>query len=134
MSVAAVFVAFFVSHHVGDYLLQTEWQATHKDGGLRRGAGPARRALLVHVSLYTLAFVPALVWLAGESGAGAAVVLGALIFIPHLVVDDGRLLRGYLRRAKGVSDPIDAALCTAVDQSVHFVSLFAVALLAAEVT
>ena len=29
-----VFAVFFVSHQVGDYLLQTDWQAMHKRGGL----------------------------------------------------------------------------------------------------
>ena len=132
MSFAAVFVVFFACHHVGDYLLQTEWQATHKLGGLGRDAG-ARRALVSHVSAYTLAFVPALVWLASASSAAAAVGLGVAVALPHLVVDDGRLLRDYLRAVKRVTDP-DRALTTAVDQSVHVVSLFAVALLGAAVT
>jgi hypothetical protein len=132
MSFAAVFVAFFAAHHVGDYLLQTEWQATNKAGGLGRDA-LARRALLAHVSTYTLAFVPVLVWLATEGGAIAAVALGAAIFVPHLVVDDGRLLRAYLRRVKRVRDAEDA-LYTAVDQSVHMVFLFATAVLAAALT
>ena len=130
MSLAAVFVAFFACHHVGDYLLQTEWQAGHKAGGLARGAGVARRALFAHVSVYTLAFVPALVWIATESDAGVAVLAGALVFVPHLIVDDARLLRAYIRDVKGVGEPLDDGLVTAVDQSVHLVSLFAVAALA----
>ena len=130
MSLAAVFVAFFACHHVGDYLLQTEWQAHHKAGGLARGAGVARRALLAHVAVYTLAFVPALVWIATESDAGVAVLVGVLVFVPHLIVDDARLLRAYVRDVKGVGEPLDDGLVTAVDQSVHLVSLFAVAALA----
>jgi hypothetical protein len=43
-----VFAVVLVSHAVGDFLLQTEWQATHKRGGL--GQDPVRRrALLAHV-------------------------------------------------------------------------------------
>ncbi len=30
MTWSAVFVVFFVSHQFGDYLLQTEWQATQQ--------------------------------------------------------------------------------------------------------
>ena len=128
MSLAAVFVAFFACHHAGDYLLQTEWQAHHKAGGLARGAGVARRALLAHVVLYTLAFVPALVWIGIEAdAAGIAALAGALVFGPHLVVDDARLLRAYVRDVKGVHEPLDDGLVSAVDQSVHYVSLFAVA-------
>ena len=58
-----VFAVFVVSHLAGDYLLQTDWQAENKRGGL--GGDPvARRALLSHVTTYTLAFVPAFIWLA----------------------------------------------------------------------
>ena len=60
-----VLVVFLVCHLVGDFALQTEWQAQHKRDGL--GGDPtARRALLAHVSTYTLAFVPAFVWLLAE--------------------------------------------------------------------
>ena len=62
-----IFAVFIVSHLVGDYLLQTEWQALNKRGGLSRDP-VSRRALLSHISTYTLAFVPAAVWLAGERG------------------------------------------------------------------
>ena len=51
---------FIVSHLVGDYLFQTDWQARNKTFGL--GSDPvARRALFSHVLIYTLAFVPAVV-------------------------------------------------------------------------
>ncbi len=62
---------------VGDYLLQTDWQARHKTGGLGRNP-VARRALLAHVATYTLAFVPALIWIGDELGAGWALLAGAL--------------------------------------------------------
>ena len=62
-----VFAAFVVCHLVGDYLLQTDWQALHKRGGL--GSDPvSRRALVSHIVTYTLAFVPALIWLADDIG------------------------------------------------------------------
>src|SRR5947209_7410343 len=57
-----VFVVFLVSHLVGDYMLQTEWQALNKRGALK-GTPTQRRALLSHIATYTLAFVPCLVWL-----------------------------------------------------------------------
>lgn len=134
MTLASVFVAFFVAHHVGDYLLQTEWQAVNKTGGLARGATVARRALLAHVTLYTAAFIPVLVWVATESSAAAAAGLAALIFVPHLIIDDGRLLQQYLVHAKHVTLPASPALGAAVDQSLHVLSLFVVALLAVAVT
>jgi hypothetical protein len=123
-----VFAVFVVCHLTGDYLLQTDWQATRKKGGL--GPDPvARRALLSHIATYTLAFVPALVWLAGDLGAGVLAV-AALIAIPHLVQDDGRLLAAYMVKVKGC-DPVSAPLvAAAVDQSSHIAMLFAAALVA----
>jgi hypothetical protein len=129
VSWAEVFAVFVVSHLVGDYLLQTDWQARHKRGGL--GPDPlARRALASHVAIYTLAFVPALIWLAHDLGAGIVGIAG-LVAIPHLVQDDGRLLSGYLRSVKGCSEATAAEIFTAVDQSFHIVTLFGIALVAA---
>jgi hypothetical protein len=123
-----VFAVFVICHLVGDYLLQTEWQANHKRGGL--GPDPtARRALFMHVSTYTLAYVPALIWLADDIGAW---VLGvaALVFIPHFVQDDGRLLRAYMSKVKGPGAAAAPQVLLAVDQSFHLLTLFAIALLA----
>ena len=88
-----VFAVFVVSHLVGDYLLQTEWQALNKHGGLG-GTPEMRRALLSHIATYTIAFIPALVWLRPTDGA-AVFGVAALIAIPHLIQDDGRLLYAY---------------------------------------
>jgi len=129
MAWVEVFAVFVVSHLVGDYLLQTEWQASHKRGGL--GPDPtARRALVMHVTTYTVAFVPALVWLAGEIGA-AVVGVAALVFVPHLIQDDGRLLVAYISKVKGPGVPENMFVFAAVDQTFHLVVLFGIALLAA---
>ena len=44
MSWVSVFAAFLVAHMVGDYLLQTDWQARHKRGGWAMTRLPARRS------------------------------------------------------------------------------------------
>jgi len=119
---------FVVSHAVGDFLLQTEWQATHKRGGLGRDR-EARRALLWHVATYTLAFVPALAWLAGELGPGPLAAVAAGIALPHLVQDDGRLLGAYVVAVKH-SSPQPGMLLLAVDQSFHLLVLFGLAVAA----
>lgn len=122
-----VFAAFVVCHLVGDYLLQTDWQALHKRGGL--GADPvARRALMSHIANYTLAFVPALIWLADDIGAWA-IATGALIAVPHWIQDDGRLLTAYIRRVKHADPLANLSVAAAADQSFHFVALFLTALL-----
>jgi hypothetical protein len=123
------FIIFLICHLAGDFLLQTEWQAINKQGGL--GADPiARRALLSHIASYLAAFLPALIWVAIEREATIAVVVAIVIAGPHLVQDDGRLIDAYLRRVKGVR-VADETLRMAVDQSCHLLALFGAALLAA---
>jgi hypothetical protein len=123
----SVFAAFLVAHMVGDYLFQTDWQARHKRGGLS-GDRVAFKALASHVTTYTLAFVPALIWVADELDAGWAILAAALIYIPHLIIDDGRIVRFYLANVKR-ADGFDLGLAASVDQSFHVLSLFLVALL-----
>ena len=122
------FMVLGVSHAVGDFVLQTEWQATHKHGGL--GQDPeARRALLAHVFTYGLALVPAFIWLTVEIGA-PAILIAVLILATHLIQDDGRLLYAYMRRVKK-ADPLKyPQLTILVDQSVHVTILFLAALMA----
>ena len=122
-----IFLVFALSHLAGDFLLQTDWQASNKRGGLR--GGEAGRALVAHVGTYTLAFVPALIWLAGEMGA-AALLVGATISLPHLVQDDGRLISAYIRRIKGPGAPDERMVMIAVDQAFHMLALFGAAVLA----
>ena len=118
-----VLAAFVVSHGVGDYLLQTDWQARHKRGGLGSDR-TARRALVTHVSTYTLSFVPALAWITGRRSLALALRTGAIIFIPHLVQDDGRLLSMYAERVKGLDVREQPHVGMWVDQSFHLVALF----------
>ena len=128
MSWVSVLAVFLVAHMVGDYLLQTDWQAAHK----REGLGPnreSRRALLAHITTYTLAFVPALIWLADDIGAWV-IGVAALIGLPHMVQDDGRLLDRYIAFIKGEPATRNASVVAVVDQSFHIVTLFLIALLA----
>ena len=120
-----VFAVLVVSHAVGDFLLQTEWQATHKRAGLGRDA-ERRRALVSHAGTYTLAFAPALAWLAGDLGAAGTAALATGVFLPHLVQDDGRLLGAYVRTVKR-TEPAPGMLMVAVDQSFHLLVLFGLA-------
>jgi hypothetical protein len=124
-----IFAVFVVSHALGDYLLQTDWQATHKRGGLGRDYDK-RLALLTHVSVYTLSFVPALIWLTDDGlNVGGAILVAVGIFLPHLVQDDGRLLSRYIRTVKRCDEDSEREIFTAVDQSFHLVTLFATALI-----
>jgi hypothetical protein len=127
VSWVSVLAGFLVAHMVGDYLFQTDWQARNKRGGLA-GDRVAFRALATHVTTYTLAFLPALVWIADELDIGWALLAAALVFLPHLIVDDGRIVRYYLANVKRAQG-FDLGLAASVDQSFHVLSLFLVALL-----
>ena len=120
-----VFAVLVVCHAVGDFLLQTEWQATHKRGGLGRDA-ERRRALArarrdVHARLR-----PALAWLAGDLGAAAPPRSPRASSSPTCVQDDGRLLSAYVRTVKH-TEPAPGMLMLAVDQSFHLLVLFGLA-------
>jgi Protein of unknown function (DUF3307) len=123
-----VFAVFVVCHLAGDFLLQTDWQATHKRGGLS-GDRAARRALFSHVAIYTLMFIPAVIWIAAAKSALAMALL-AVIFIPHLVQDDARVLTAWNRTVKGTGVSPGDPVYIAVDQAFHVVFLFGTALLA----
>jgi hypothetical protein len=128
MSWTEVFAVLVVSHLFGDFVLQTEWQASHKHGGL--GGDPqARAALASHMGTYLLSFVPALVWIWSHHGFGVAVGTLALIGVPHAIQDDGRLLADYVRRVKRVSSESWDRVYLATDQSLHILVLFLIALL-----
>ena len=123
-----VFAVFVVSHVVGDYMLQTEWQARNKHGGLT-GTRTMRCALVSHVTTYTLAFVPAMIWLWPSRGP-AVFGFAALIFVPHLIQDDGSLLALYARAIKKADIEQNPSLGIALDQSFNLLALFLTALLA----
>ena len=128
MSWVAVFDVFLVCHLVGDFLLQTDWQANNKYAGL--GGDPARRrALISHVVTYTLAFLPALVWIGCETEAWRALLAAVVIAVPHLIQDDGRLLDAYMRRIKGPGSVASPGIRIAADQSFHVLFLLGTALL-----
>ena len=129
MTWPAIYLALLLSHLAGDFLLQTEWQAVTKRGGL--GRDPARRrALALHRLTYTAACVPALIWIGSELGALGAVACALAITLPHVGIDDGRLLRAWMARVKHNDDPA-LWLTAAVDQTFHLVCLLPVALVVA---
>lgn len=124
-----VFAVLLVCHLAGDFLLQTDWQAVNKRGGLWSGDQTSRRALLSHVTVYTLCFVPAVIWIAIDTSA-LAIALLPVVFIPHLVQDDGSALIAWNRIVKRTSLEPGDFVYMAVDQSFHVVALFGTALLA----
>jgi hypothetical protein len=130
-----VLLVFIVCHLVGDFLLQTDWQARHKHGGLGRDP-VARRALLAHVTAYTLVFVPAVAWvvLTADLPVATGVLLLALVFLPHLLQDDGRVVRWWMHDVKRTDPSEQPGVTIVVDQTMHIVMLFALAVIIALIT
>ncbi len=128
MTWPALFGVFLLSHLFGDFLLQTDWQAGNKQAGLRE-RGEHLRALSSHALLYTVAFVPALIWIGIESGALVAVAVAAGIGVPHAIVDDGTLVGAWIRRVKHVHGTPSTVVRLGVDQSSHVLALALVAYL-----
>jgi hypothetical protein len=123
-------LVFVVSHAVGDFILQTDWQAAHKWGGL--GKDPVSRAALrAHIGTYGLAFLPAFVWIAAEAGVAMAIAAALLILIPHWAQDDGRLLDLFVVVVKRPQGQLDMGIRIVVDQSFHLVAMFLAALILA---
>jgi uncharacterized protein DUF3307 len=122
-----VFAIFVVSHLAGDFIFQTEFQATNKHGGL--GPDPVkRRALALHTLAYTACFVPALIWLSDDLAIGALIATAAAIGIPHGLQDDGRVMKWWMREVKHT--PVaPGVLAMLVDQSFHMVALLLLALI-----
>jgi Protein of unknown function (DUF3307) len=104
----AVLDVFIVSHLVGDFLVQADWQATHKYGGLD-GDPIRRQALTAHVSTYTLAFVPAPAWIGCETEPWRALLAAVVIAVPHLIQDDGRAVPYGLLRHYSIFEPMPMA-------------------------
>jgi len=125
-----VFIVYLVCHSVGDFLLQTEFQATRKGGGLGRDP-VARRALFSHLFTYTLTFIPAFIWIGSNESAGRLIASIAIVTLTHLVQDDRRLLYRYTITVKKADPPPDHPLWIFIDQSGHLLWLFAAALAAA---
>lgn len=129
MSWVEVFTVLMVCHLVGDFLLQTEWQATTKQGGLGRDS-ERRAALFSHIATYAIPFVPALIWIDSKQDAQHASLVALAALLTHLLQDDGRALVAYVRVVKHTMTPFGSPLWMAIDQSFHVCFLFGAALLA----
>ena len=129
MSWPEVYLALLLSHLAGDFLLQTEFQAVYKRGGLGRDPR-RRRALGLHGATYTATYLPALVWLGSDVGVLGAVLTAAAITLPHVLIDDARVLFWWMSHVKHNEDP-ETWLVAAVDQTSHLVCLLPVALVVA---
>jgi len=116
-----VFEGLLVAHVIGDWLLQTEWQALNK----ARHWG----ALLAHVTVYHIIVLVVLLLVFDLNPALVVVVVAGLALF-HALLDRRDFTNWYMRATRMVvhQDP-PLWLRMAVDQSLHVVSLAAAALI-----
>lgn len=114
-----VFETLFLSHVVGDWLLQTEWQAINK-----KTSWPA---LLTHILIYhALMLIVLLAYL--HLPALPSVVAVVVLAIFHTILDRQAVVQWTMKTLRlVVTREPERWLHVAIDQSLHLVSLGIVA-------
>lgn len=128
---AAVFVALYAAHHLGDHIVQTDWQARHKTD--RGWVGV--RAMAGHLAGYHLAAAAALAAVtafgADITWAGAAAGLG-FSAATHAVLDRRWPVQWLLEHTGSAAfADRQTPICGMyeADQSLHVAALFVAALI-----
>ena len=119
---AILFILFYIAHKIGDYWVQTDWQAQNK----------AKRfdALFWHGFTYALTFMPcaALAYASGTISLTAVALTYPLVMLPHMWFDTRKPLDWYWVHVKKLSldpssHPLFATLRLEMDQAYHLVTL-----------
>lgn len=139
VDVAAVFVALYAGHQIGDHVVQASAAARSKGapspGMLANGAHPWRgwRACLRHVGSYSLTQAAALLLVTVATPIGASSMFAALAVSAstHAVIDRRWLVR-LLIAAKRCQEWREAPYL--IDQSLHVAALLVAAVFAGKAT
>jgi len=122
------FILQFVGHRIGDYLLQTDWQARNKAKDVT--------ARLQHVFVYSLV-------IGGMTLIGfkwqAAVVVFALTFLEHMWIDSRKPViawKTFLEKRIAGNHGFDISqvpffVLIEIDQTIHYLRIFLISLLLA---
>ena len=118
----SLFDKLLVAHLVGDWLLQTEWQALNK--------GRNYRALFSHIGVYSIVIFSVLIFDFGFQNILVYVVVG-LLAASHALLDRGKPVIRFMKTFRLIVDrKPERWLTIAVDQSLHILTLaFAVIIL-----
>ena len=118
----SLFDKLLVAHLVGDWLLQTEWQALNKNQNYR--------ALFSHIGVYSVIMMGVLVADFGFQNIYVYIVVG-LLALSHSLMDRGWPVIRFMRTFRIIVErKPERWLVMAVDQSLHILLLaFAVILL-----
>ncbi|MDA8336424.1 MAG: DUF3307 domain-containing protein [Peptococcaceae bacterium] len=107
---------YLIGHLVGDYLLQTKWQAAHKKAPGLTGWS----ACLVHCSLWTMSVLFFTGWWKVE--------LAILVFVSHLILDRTHFVSWFLKVS---GKERDGWLVIVIDNTIHLLFLWLIAKYAA---
>ncbi|QQS22966.1 DUF3307 domain-containing protein [bacterium] len=116
-----LFIFAFLAHLVGDYLIQTEYEASNKPKG-----SFFNWALLIHVVKYTVCVGLAIAW------CGASYWWIVWIFATHYVLDRRAFIiwwRRKIMRSSEKSIKNDWWLNVIVDQIFHILTIAVIAIL-----
>ena len=109
-----------MAHLIGDWLLQTEWQAVNKDSDWK--------ALAVHLLIYHLVVAVVLLWGFDTPLAQVGIVLVPLIVL-HAIFDRRNFVRQLMKLLRiAVTREPGGWLIIAVDQALHLLLLGATTL------
>jgi len=108
-----------LGHFVADWLFQSDWMAIGKRERFFARAG------LAHYALYTLIILLTLKSFSHQSGGIASCLLvGALIFLSHWLIDGSQLIRRWMRFF-GQRDQVMVTMV--IDQTLHLLILGTIA-------
>jgi len=107
----SLFDKLLVAHLVGDWLLQTEWQALNKRQNYR--------ALFSHIGIYSAIILGVLLLDFGLYNFSVYFVVG-LLALAHALLDRGWPVIRYMKTFRLINDrKPERWLVMAVDQSIH---------------
>lgn len=110
-----LFESLLMAHILGDWILQTEWQALNKETNWR--------AMTAHVSVYSAVVLVVLGVRFGWTDASVYAAVVALAIV-HVILDRRRPLLWFMRVARiTVAREPEAWFMIAVDQAVHVLFL-----------
>lgn len=110
-----IFLFLIVGHAVGDFLLQTSWQAENKSR--------LWKALITHGLVYSI-----VVYLFALLAGGISLISIVVIFLSHVLLDKGNIVNWWIKTIK--KEQADKAqIRFLVDQSLHVLVLLIISII-----
>ncbi|OFD42206.1 hypothetical protein BWGOE3_34590 [Bacillus mycoides] len=116
----SLFIVLYIGHKIGDYLLQTDYQAVNKKDNWI--------ALISHCFIYTLAVSIMAYVFVGFFNWTAIFIL----FISHIIIDRKIFLNWWAKNIKRIRDTEETAVqpgLIELDQAFHYIILFIISFL-----